>query len=208
MSGEATSGQQVADEADRVFNDVVETTYSHKNHIDVATGTYDVDCNGFVGFVLKQAAPQHYSEITPEPGHIRPRAFVYQRYFANLPDSGAGGWLPISHLADARRGDVIAWSLTVNPEKDHNTGHVMIVSDDPVDDGDDVLSVRVYDSSDVIHFDDTRGQGGDSPATGVGMGTVRIRVKGGVPIEFQFGPAPDQFHTHPISIGRIEPLSP
>ena len=51
MSGEATSGQQVADEADRVFNDVVETSYSHKNHIDVATGTYDVDCNGFVGFV-------------------------------------------------------------------------------------------------------------------------------------------------------------
>ena len=51
MSGEATSGRQVADEADRVFNDVVETTYSHENYIDVATGTYNVDCNGFVGFV-------------------------------------------------------------------------------------------------------------------------------------------------------------
>ena len=121
------------------------------------------------------------------------------------PDSGAGGWLPISHLADGHRGDVIAWSLTVNPEKDHNTGHVMIVADDPAEDGDDVLSVRVYDSSDVIHFDDTRGRltghgrrNGHRPNSRQRRRADRVSVWAGT----------DMFHTHPISIGRIEPLSP
>jgi hypothetical protein len=49
---------------------------------------------------------------------------------------------------------------------------VFIVVDDPqvLDGG--VVAVRVYDSSDVIHYDDIRGQGGDSPATGPGSGVI------------------------------------
>ena len=39
-----------------------------------------------------------------------------------------------------------------------NTGHVFVVVADPeiLDDG--VVVVRAYDSSDVIHYDDTRGK--------------------------------------------------
>ena len=206
MPSEATNGQQIADEALSVYKAVRHTTYSHKNYIDVATGIYDIDCNGFVGFVLAEIAQEHFHMITPEPNHTLPRAFIYQRYFANLSTGGTGGWIQVLRLADARVGDIVAWALTAAPERGKNTGHVMIVADDPVDLGDNTLSVRVYDSSDVIHYDDTRGRGGDSPPTGVGVGTVRLRVgPAGNPTEFQFGKG-DPFVSRPIAIGRIQPL--
>jgi hypothetical protein len=68
---------------------------------------------------------------------------------------------------------------------------VFIVVDDPqvLDGG--VVAVRVYDSSDVIHYDDTRGQGGDSPATGPGSGVIHFQY-GSSGIEFQFG---SEIHT-------------
>jgi hypothetical protein len=199
----AETAERVADEAECVVNDVKHTKYQHKSYIDVATGTYDVDCNGFVGYVLQKVAPDHYHEIPKETDQDRPRAFKYYDFFAHLPEGS--GWHQIHRLADARRGDVIAWRLTVNPELDHDTGHVMIVAEAPGDEGD--LSIEVYDSSNVPHFDDSRGHGGDSPATGVGTGTIRFRVDAdGKPTEFLFGPPPEVYRSHPIAIGRIEPL--
>lgn len=196
MAGEATSGQQINHKALAVENDVVSTTYSHTNYIDVETGSYDVDCNGFVGFVLDEAAPEHLHQIRPEPGYRWPRAYIYQRYFADLAAGGAGTWIQVLRLADARPGDIIAWSLIEEPDLDQNTGHVMIVAEEPIDLGGATLSVRVYDSSDVIHFDDSRGQGGDSPATGIGIGTIHFRVGAdGSPIDFKFGPGDPHFAT-------------
>ena len=116
MAGEATSGQQINHKALAVENDVVSTTYSHTNYIDVETGSYDVDCNGFVGFVLDEAAPEHLHQIRPEPGYRWPRAYIYQRYFADLAAGGAGAWIQVLRLADARPGDIIAWSLIEEPE--------------------------------------------------------------------------------------------
>jgi len=209
MSGEATSGLRVAAKAEGIFNDVKETRYEHKSHIVVSTGTYDVDCNGFVGYVLEQVAPEHLCEIPKEEHQLRPRAFKYYNFFADLPNGGAGGWRGIHRLADARRGDVLAWRLEVHPERHQDTGHVVIVAAEPWDDGDGVWAVRVYDSSRDPHFDDSRRQGGDSPDAGVGTGTIRFRVDDqGKPIEFLFGPASPTFLTHPIAIGRLEPLSP
>jgi hypothetical protein len=209
MSGEATSGRKVADKAEGIVNDVRETRYEHKSHIVVSTGTYDVDCNGFVGYVLEQVAPEHLCEVPKEEHQFRPRAFKYYNFFADLPNGGKGGWRRIHRLANARRGDVLAWRKKAHPEPHEDTGHVVIVADEPSDDGDGQLSVRVYDSSPIPHFDDSRGHGGDSPDAGVGTGTIRFRVDDhGKPIEFLFAPPPAVFHTHPIAIGRLEPLVP
>ena len=85
-----------------------------------------------------------------------------------------------------------------------DTGHVFFVVEDPVVFDDGVVSVRVYDSSDVLHYDDTRGQGGDSPATGLGSGKIHFRYVDSR-VEFKFGPG-DGYHDAPVTIGRIEPL--
>ena len=107
-------------------------------------------------------------------------------------------------LADARRGDIVAWKSDLL-EPGGNTGHAFIVAADPEIFGDGVISILAYDSSNIRHFDDTRGQGGNSPATGVGSGRIHFR-SGDSDWEFQFGPG-DSYHECPITVGRIQPLS-
>ena len=64
--------------------------------------------------------------------------------------------------------------------------------------------MRAHDSSNIFHHDDTRGRGGDSPATGLGEGSIYFRDTD-TGLEFQFGPG-DQYHECPLAIGRLEPL--
>ncbi len=79
----------------------------------------------------------------------------------------------------------------------------MFVAETPTVDDTGVFSVRVYDSADQAHFDDTRGTGD----TGVGSGIINFLVDSvGEPTEFLFAPG-EQFTTLPIVIGRAEPLS-
>lgn len=49
--------EQIAAKAEHIVNNLTQTDYQHKDNIDVAKGIYDCDCNGFVGFVLKNVAP-------------------------------------------------------------------------------------------------------------------------------------------------------
>jgi hypothetical protein len=194
----------VAAEAYAILLSVVETVYQHDTFVDVATGTYDMDCSGYVGYVLERIAPLHYPTIPSDSKAGRPLAFDFYDLFSELPEEGADGWLPIQPLPDARRGDIVAWrSELIEPGE--NTGHVFIVAEEPEIFDDGVVSILVYDSSDIRHYDDTRGQGGNSPATGVGSGRIHFRPDG-AGWQFQFGPG-DNYHECPIALGRIQPLS-
>jgi hypothetical protein len=192
--------QQIAWQAEFIVNNLQQTDYQHIENIDVDRGVYDCDCNGFVGFVLERAAPDHYAMIPIEPGQQRPRAYIYYEFFTSptLP----GGWQQIAVLLNVRRGDIIAWRVAEIVEG-QDTGHVFFVAETPtiVDPG--VYAVRVYDSAAVAHYDDTRADG----ESGVGSGFINFQVDDtGAPTAFQFGPSQDQFLTLPIAIGRVEPL--
>jgi hypothetical protein len=203
MPTETTDRHLVAAEAEAILLTVQHTVYTHDTYVDVRTGIYDMDCSAYVGYVLERIAPHHYDTIHNGGGAHGPLAVDFYHRFHALPPDGAEGWRPIHPLADARRGDIVAWDFPSRKPGD-NTGHVFIVVDDPriIDDG--VVAVRVYDSSDVIHYDDTRGHGGDSPATGLGSGTIHFQYASSG-IQFQFGPH-DPFYDAPVAIGRIEPL--
>ena len=70
-----------------------------------------------------------------------------------------------------------------------------------------MIAVRVYDSSRVAHFEDSRERGG-AFESGVGVGTLLFRVgRSGEPTAVQFAPS-DRFHALPIVIGRLEPFTP
>ena len=60
------TAEKVGERAECVVEEVKHTKYQHKSYIDEATGTYDVDCNGFVAYVLQGVAPEHYHEIPKE----------------------------------------------------------------------------------------------------------------------------------------------
>jgi len=192
----------LAAQAELIVNTLQQTDYQYVEYIDAANGVYDCDCNSFVGFVLESLAPLHYSLVPKEAGQKRPRAFKYYEFFASLTPESTGGWHRIDRLSDARRGDILAWRFPA-VELGHDTGHVVFVAGTPELDDAGNFAVRVYDSANQPHFDDTRGPG-DS---GVGSGFINFTVDAtGAPIAFQFGPAADQFVTLPIAIGRTEPF--
>ncbi len=172
----------------------------------------DCDCNGFVGYVLSNVAPQHYALVPKEADQSRPRAFEYFDFFASLTPQSTGGWSCLDMLSDASRGDIMAWRFpTIEPD-DINTGHVMILAESPMlDPSGEFYVVRVYDSAAEAHFDDTRmpdGQPSPTGASGVGSGFIALQVDGeGRPIAYLLSPPADaEYSYRPIAIGRAEPF--
>src|SRR5271155_5288789 len=125
-----TLPEQIAALAESIVNTLTHTYYQRIDNIDPATGVYDCDCNGFVGFVLPAVAPQHFKLIPQETTQTRPRAFEYFDFFASLTPESTGGWLRIDLLMDARRGDIMAWRFPTI-EADEKTGHGVIVAEPP-----------------------------------------------------------------------------
>ncbi len=206
MTAEAFSGEQVAAEAENIIDNVQQTRYQYPPYlIDNETGTYYVDCCGFVSYVLESIAIEHYEMIPPVPGWPVPQAFKYYEFFTDLTTTPLVGWRLIPRLANCVAGDIIAWRL-LSPDSTGDTGHVFIVAGDPVvlESGD--IAIPAYDSSNVLHYDDSRFLPDGQQTTGVGTGTINFKVdRSGGPAAFQFGPG-DCFHAAPIAIGRLEPI--
>lgn len=195
----ANGTEELADAARRLLGDVRETHYQHRTHIDKATGVYDMDCSGFVDYLLKQVAPEKFSQIPVEPGHVRPRAVMYFQFLSRLRQRPVPGWQAVNQLRDARRGDIIAWALQAPTREPGDTGHVVIVATTPVLKTRDSYGVEVYDSSGIRHDDDSR----PGHTSGVGSGVITFRVnRSGEPIAFQFNSRAG-IHSESIAIGRL-----
>jgi hypothetical protein len=192
---------QVAGEALRILENTQHTKYQHNIFIDEATGTYNVDCSGFVSYILGRVAPAHLDLIPTHGTESRLLAQDYHTFFLSLPTEATNGWQQILYLPDVQRGDLIAWPL---PPPNLDTGHVFVVAADPVPVADDILAVMAYDASDILHYDDSRGNGSGQFRTGVGSGTFHIQINSaGIPVAFQFDQS-DPLITGNIAIGRIE----
>src|SRR5271166_156571 len=173
----------VAAEGRRIVDNVRYTDYRHHTEVDESTGTYIMDCSGFVSYVLERVAPALLAMIRKEVDQPRLRAFEFYEYFSTLKPQQSDGWHRIRRLPDVRRGDIIAWRHPGLIEPHEDTGHVLIVAHPPSAHADDIYSVSVYDSSDIPHNDDTRQDG----VTGVGMGEIKFRADSdGRPTSFQF----------------------
>jgi hypothetical protein len=202
---EVSLADQVAEQAEFIVNNLRQTDYQYTENIDAAYGVYDCDCSQFANFVLSQAAPDHYGTLVAAAGEPVPRAFDYYDFFSSLPPQAGDGWEQVEVLADAARGDLIAWRLFPHPEPGHDTGHVVFVADAPIVDDQGNFAVRVYDSAIVPHFDDTRGDDPGQWPSGVGSGFINFQVgDDGQPVAFQFSPPLSSVFTSlPIAIGRL-----
>jgi hypothetical protein len=181
----------------QVLANVRETSYQHHSKVDPSNGIYQLDCSEFVSLLLQRVAPKHYQEIPTEPEHSQPRARMYFRFFEELEHEPRAGWQSITNLAEVAAGDVVAWEkLSTGGQGD--TGHVMIVAESPHRNPDGTFQVRVYDSSEIPHTEDSRSAGSS--------GSVLFRVnQNGAPIAFQFN-ARSHWHSEPIAIGRLVPM--
>ena len=192
-------GENIAEAAENLIGDLRETRYQHQTYVVPAEGIYDMDCSGFVDYLLKRVAPQQYANLPIETGHARPRAAMYFDLFHGLPENPAPGWKSIDRLADAQRGDIIAWSLEAPTQKPGDTGHVVVVASPPVPANQREYRVEVYDSSGIHHDDDSR----PKATSGIGKGVITFKVdERGIPVGFQFNSLA-HFHLEPIAIGRL-----
>jgi hypothetical protein len=205
MSHRASSlAGQVAEQAELIVNNLQQTDYQYTEKIDAGNGVYDCDCSQFANFVLSQAAPDHYATLVAAAGEPVPRAFDYYDFLSQLPPEADDGWQQIAALADAARGDLLAWRFP-QLEPGHDTGHVVFVASTPTVHDQGCLTVRVYDSASMPHFDDTRGDGPGQWPSGVGSGFINFQVDDdGQPVAFQFAPPlSSRFESLPIAIGRL-----
>jgi hypothetical protein len=192
-------GENIADAAEKLLGAIHETHYQHRTYIVESAGIYDMDCSGFVDFLLKRVAPEQYVCLPIEPGHARPRAAMYFELLSGLPGNRVPGWNPIDRLADAQRGDIVAWALTASTQKPGDTGHVVIVAAPPILVSPGQYRVVVYDSSGIHHDDDSRPEA----TSGIGKGAITFRADDrGIPVGFQFN-SHAHFHLEPIAIGRL-----
>jgi len=91
-------------------------------------------------------------------------------------------WLKIEKLADAQQGDFLVVSYDENADT-NSTGHVMWIDENPKKDGTGRYRVRVIDSANSGHGDDTRHKSNtynceDGKECGIGRGDMWFDVNG------------------------------
>ena len=138
----------IAAKAEEIVNSLTQTDYQHKDNIDPATGVYDCDCNGFVGFVLTKHGAKPSG---PRPQGIQSAATARLRVFHLLRvlDPEFSRRLEESRSAQGRQSGRHRRLAVSRPSKPHtDTGHVVILAEAPkLAASGDFFTVRVYDSA-------------------------------------------------------------
>jgi hypothetical protein len=192
---------KLAEEAARELSVMKSSAYEHTTFVDEATGTFNYDCSGFVGYALNRVLPSQLSAVKTFSGVARPLAKHYETFFASITTTKSG-WTRVMRAADLQPGDVVAW-LKPADLVSTNTGHVMIVRLKPTlsTKRADEWIVPITDSSASFHGStDTRSPSGE----GLGSGPIGIIVDTkGAPIRYRWtGGVSTKEYTTAIAFAR------
>jgi len=194
--------EHIHEEVRRILHGLQETVYQHKTDINEEEGVYRCDCSGLGIYILNQTVAKDDPRGPLGDGKARPRAMHFYEAFAAAKTQATqrvpgGRWQRVERVVDARPGDIIAW------RRDKvvlgNSGHVVIVDEQPVAEEDGLVRVVMIDSTTRQLVNDTRGKG----ESGVGRGTMWFKVDGeGRPVAYVRGERTAEAVTVRISIGR------
>jgi hypothetical protein len=137
--------------------------------IDSSRGVYVVDCSSYVDHILKTVYPHAYTSLASWSGSEKPTTNDYYQYFMNLSDNSRH-WNTVDDVEELRPGDILVFR-TKNRFGNEIGGHVMIVMDKPIKNGNTFL-VRIADAAPSGHSKDTR----LPHASGIGIGTMLLKV--------------------------------
>lgn len=152
-----------------------DSSYQHATDVDAAEGAYNFDCSGFVAYALAHSRPAALA-VLPVTTSTRPLARDFEHHFRAVAAGAVGAWRAVGAVPALRPGDVIAW-LTPPTSPSRNTGHVLVVLENPVRNParPDEWLVAVADSTTSPHARDSR----DAETDGLGTGTIGLVVDGG-----------------------------
>ena len=184
-------------EATRVLETMTASSYSHKTH--VAGTVYDLDCSGFVDYLLARVDLAALAELRAASVK-RPLAKHFVQFLSAGP--ARSSWQRVTRIEDLTPGDIVTWD---KPEDvvSTNTGHVMIVSASPEHRKESLWAVPIIDSSAAPHGNgDARKR---SQATGVGRGVVLLEADAsGAPIAYHWSELrSSRRHATRIALGRV-----
>jgi hypothetical protein len=139
-----------------------------------STGTYKVDCTGFVNRMVEDANPSAYDEILEYRDTTRASANDYYYMFRRISyGTTKDKWYRVEKASYLRPGDILVWKYDA-VQASGSTGHAMVVVDVPKKDSrwSNVYKVRIADSAKSGHSTDNRGSSG----SGVGAGYILLKV--------------------------------
>jgi len=146
------------------------TTYKlGGTRIEPSKGIYIVDCSSYVDHILKTIYPRSYNSLAIWSGTSKPTTNDFYQYFQNLGDNSAH-WNSIDDAEDLRPGDILVFR-SKNRMGIETGGHVMIIMDKPVRNGNELL-LRIADSAPSGHSSDTR----LLHRSGIGIGSMLLKI--------------------------------
>ncbi|HZZ73428.1 MAG TPA: hypothetical protein VFE24_14335 [Pirellulales bacterium] len=194
-----------------------DTDYQHKGGAvvwaDSATGARAecrTDCSGLVDALLKRAYGLNDAQLAAWFQTKRPVAKDYHAMVV-----AGRGFIPIASVAKMQPGDILA---VLYPPGEANTGHVMLVADNPrqqaatppLVNGTLQWEVPVIDSSHSAHgLSDTRHHADGTSGDGLGKGSLRIYTDAnGKVLGYSWSEAKGSKYidqsVHHLVIGRID----
>jgi hypothetical protein len=196
-SATTSGGAGLIAEATHVLETMTASSYSHKTH--VAGTVYDVDCSGFVDYLLARVDTPALAELRAATVK-RPLAKHFVQFLS--AESAKQHFQRVLRIQDLAAGDIVAWD---KPEDvtSSNTGHVMIVSAAATLRNDNSWLIPIVDSSAAAHGkDDARKR---LHTTGIGRGTIVLDADAsGAPIAYRWSELrSSRRHTTKIVLGRV-----
>ena len=193
----ARDGAGLLAEAEHISSTMSGTSYSHRTRVE--GGVYDVDCSGFVDYLLGRVSPAALGELRGATVR-RPLAKHFVQFLEALPKSEH--WQRVARVSDLEPGDVVAWLKPVDVTST-NTGHVMVVAGRAERRASGGFVVPIIDSSAAPHGKrDPRQRAG---TTGIGRGEIVLEVdESGAPLAYRWSSSKGSpRHETAIVLGRV-----
>jgi hypothetical protein len=169
-----TTKQRLVSLVNRAIGALHHTSYRlGGQYFDLSRGIYEEDCSGYVDQLLNRAEPDAYATLTEWTHTTKPSSFDYYDFFRKLPDQSWHFWQKVRDVARLKPGAIMVFRYHGH-SRYGSGGHVMVVMSQPipVENHDDTFLVRVSDSAQSGHSDDTRAR----HTSGVGIGTLLLKV--------------------------------
>lgn len=196
------SGNRLFDHIKTWLSEMEATNYQAKTEIDIKAKTLKCDCSGLICFALRNYFPEAYLALDGKesPWRTRPLSVTYYETFVSAGQNpGTKPWKRIRKIANLKPGDLMAWRKT-EIKKGVSTGHTMMVAQHPVKEPDGRYRIRVIDSTNVPHANDTRNEG----QLGVGSGDMWFTVdQNDEPTGFYVHEKSKLNDRRPLAMGRL-----
>lgn len=171
INASSATGKRIVTYVDNFMSSLRYTTYRSGDRIfDTMHGIFELDCSHYVDHILQNACPNAYHSLVSSTGSTSPDSQNYFDFFNRLSTHMKNDWNAVDDAKQLQAGDVLVFRY-LNASGYSSSGHVMMVMGKPVIKNDN-LFVRVSDSAEASHSNDTRA----GHSSGVGIGTMVLKV--------------------------------